>query len=218
MKLKKVTLLILSAFCVLHLPAQERSNLQLKLAAGIFWDWIEGEVYLSGPFLYVEPKLQTSANTSIGLRIGAAHSTQIVQTVAADRFYIDNDTDRGNGVFSFVPIFDFYFSNKKYRPYLSVGSGYYFLTTSKDVFINGRPVNEALKASVNNQIGFLLRGGFNLYNFTVGRTDLSNMTIGLEFNYIPKADVEISNGDNESVGTIDTSNVKLSIGYTFGKS
>lgn len=214
--LKTIILIMILVFCLFNLSAQEESNIKLKIGAGVFWDWVEGRIYLSGPFLYVEPKLKTSKNTIIGLRIGAAENSQRILTSDPNRFYIENGYDNGNGnsVFSFVPTFDYYFINNNFRPYLGAGIGYYFLTTSKDVFVIGGPFDDVLELSINNQVGFLLRGGFDLYKFKVGRFDLSKFTVGLEFNYIPKADVEISNG--QTVGTVVTSNIALSLGYTFG--
>ncbi len=61
-----------------------------------------------------------------------------------------------------------------------------------------------MEGSVNNQVGFLLRGGFEL-----GKTRL-----GLEYNFIPKADIEIPNG--QIIGTVDNSYFGLSIGFTIG--
>jgi len=74
--------------------------------------------------------------------------------------------------------------------------------------------SEVFKISVNNQVGFLLRGGLDLPKFIIGRVDLSKFSVGLEFNYIPMVDAEISNG--EVVGTLNNSNIALAIGYTIG--
>ncbi len=81
--------------------------------------------------------------------------------------------------------------------------------TSKTARVVG--ISDLLDLSVNNTFGVLLRGGFDLSKLIIKRLDLSKFTIGLEFNYIPKADVEISNG--QAVGTVVTSNIALSIGY-----
>jgi len=58
--------------------------------------------------------------------------------------------------------------------------------------------------SVNNQLGLLLRGGL----------ELGNTRFGLEYNFIPKSDIEISN--SQIVGTVDNSYLGLSIGFTLG--
>ena len=201
----KRVLILISLLCWLfNLRAQKQSNTKLKIEAGILWDWVEDRIYLSGPFLNVEHKLKTSKNTVIGLRLGAALNSQRILTSDPNQFYIINDTDNnGNGAISFGPTLDYYFTKKKSRPYLGLGVGYIFLTTSKKGFVIGYP-SDVLELSVNNQLGFLLRGGF----------DLGKVIAGLEFNYIPKTDVEISNG--QKIGTVVTSNIALSIGFTIG--
>lgn len=201
--------------CV-QFKCSKKTNIKLKIEAGFLWDWVEGKVYLSGPFLNVEPKVKTSRNTVIGLRFGAALNTQRILTADARQFQINNyfnENGNNNGVFSFVPTIDYYFTENKFRPYLGLGIGYNFLTTSKKVFVI-RNASDELELSVNNRVSFLLRGGLDLSKVIVGRFDLSKFIVGLEFNYIPKTDVEISNG--QIVGTIVTSNIALSIGYTIG--
>jgi len=210
--LKSVIIPLMLLFCLSDLYAQNDSNVKLKIEAGFLWDWVDGRVYLSGPFLNVEPKLKTSINTTIGLRFGAAQSTQRILTSNPNLFHIDNIFDNGNsnGIFSFVPTFDYNFNNRKVRPYLGLGVGYYFLTTSKDVF-ESKNYSKTIDVSVQNKVGFLLRGGVNLYKVLVRRLDLSNLTIGLEFNFIPKADVIRPN--EQIIGTVNNSNIALSIGY-----
>ncbi|MDG1729246.1 MAG: hypothetical protein P8I04_05155 [Algibacter sp.] len=54
---------------------------------------------------------------------------------------------------------------------------------------------------MNNKIGLLLRGGFES-----GKT-----RIGLEYNFIPNADIEILSG--EKTGTVSSVYFGLSIGF-----
>ncbi len=215
--LRTILLLIMVLFYFFNLSAQKESNVKLKIETGVLWDWVGGRTYLSGSFLNVEPKLKVSKNTVIGLRLGAAVNSQRILSSDRSQFYINNDFEnsdsRGNVVISLVPTFDYYFSQKKLRPYLGLGLGYNFLTTYKKGLVIGNPSDE-LELSVNNQLGLLLRGGVNLPKVMLGRLDLSKLIVGLEFNYIPKTDVEISSG--QKVGTVVTSNIALSIGYTIG--
>lgn len=217
---KTILLLKVLLFCLVNLNAQAESNIKFKIEAGMLWDWVDKQIYLSGSLLGVEPKLKTSKNTFIGLFIGAAKNTQRILTLDPKQFFINNDFDsdtrNANRVFSFVPTVDYYFIKDKIRPYLGVGVGYYFLTTSKDVLVIGNSANEFLELSVNNKIGLLLRGGLDLHNVEVGRSDLSKFAIGLVFHYVPKADVKMTDG--QTIGTVITSNIALSFGYTFGNS
>ncbi len=211
---KTIVFFIISLFYFFNLSAQEAGNINLKIETGILYDWVGGRIYLSGPFLNIEPKLKTSRKTVIGLRFGAALNTQAILPLSPTRFQINNDFDNnGNGVLSLIPTLDYYFTPKKIRPYLGLGIGYYFLNTSKKVFALRNP-GEMLQLSVNNQIGFLLRGGFNLHKLIIGKSDLSKFIVGLEFNYIPKTEVQISDG--QIIGRIDNSNIALSVGYIIG--
>lgn len=186
--------------------------MKLKIETGLLWDCVEGRIYLSGPFLNVEPKLKTSKNTVIGMRIGAAINTQRILT--SDPFQLSINNNVGiNGVISLGPTFDHYFNTANFRPYLGLGFVHNFLTTSKKGFVIGNPL-DALGLSIDNQVGFLLRGGLDLHKVVIGRFDFSKFVLGLEFNYIPKADVKASNG--QKVGTVANSNVALSIGHVFG--
>ena len=62
-----------------------------------------------------------------------------------------------------------------------------------------------LVGNVKNQLGFLIRGGL----------EIKNLRYGLEYNFMPQADIKIPN--IQTIGTIDNSYLGLSIGYTFGR-
>ena len=211
---KKAILLFVFLLGLFDVSAQKESNVKLKIETGILGDWYEGNIVFNAFFLHVEPKLKTSKNTIIGLRIGTTINSQALENSDPQQFYINNNYTLGNVAISLIPTFDFYFIKNKFRPYLGLGLGYYFLTTPKDVFVSGN-FTDAVNLSINNQIGFLLRGGLDLRKFKVGKIDLSNFIVGLELNYLPKANIEIPNG--QKVGTINYSNIILSLGYLFGK-
>lgn len=209
-------LLIILLFCPYSLSAQKESNIKLKIEIGLNADAYEGKLYGSGYFVNVEPKLKVSKNAAIGLKIGAAINSQLIKYQDNFQFFIEKNelNDSGNSsIISFVPTFDFFLNKNDVRPYLGIGLGYYFLATSKDLFAIDKPL-DAVEISINNQVGFLVRGGLDFRELMLGKSDLSNFSVGFEVNYIPKADVEIPNG--EAVGTIANSNIALSIGYTIG--
>lgn len=211
--LKKIILSQIVFLYLFNLNAQEQSNIKLKIETGLLWDSVEGRIYHSGPFLNVEPKLKTSKNTVIGLRIGAALNTQRILISDPSQFYINNNVGF-NGVISLGPTFDYYFTTDNFRPYLGIGFGHNFLTTTKNGFDIGNPSGD-VELSIDNQVGLLFRGGFDLHKLVIGRFDFSKFDLGLAFNYIPKSDVELSNG--QKIGTVVTSNVALSIGHTIGE-
>ena len=61
-----------------------------------------------------------------------------------------------------------------------------------------------LEVSVDNQVGILLRGGLSLWK----------LIVGLEFNFIPKTNIEIPN--EQKIGTVSNSYIGLSVGYEIG--
>jgi len=206
--MKTIFLFIIFLFCVFNLNAQKESNIKLKIEAGVLWSSKSnnrGYPGLSGTFLRVEPKLRTSKNTIIGMRIGVSGNYHIIRDYDT-QFYVDNldlDGNAGNDLISFVPTFDYYFIQNNMRPYIGIGVGHYFLCTNTLVS-RGAIGNEEVKVSVNNQIGAIFRGGF----------DVGKLIVGLEYNFIPKTDVVTQNG--EKIGTIHNSSIGLSIGFTFG--
>ncbi|MEM6380652.1 MAG: hypothetical protein AAF705_20885, partial [Bacteroidota bacterium] len=121
----------------------------------------------------------------------------------------------GNGVISFVPTFDYYlneniFLNRYFfRPDLGLGVGYYLLGTYIEVTQLDKAdfSKEEIRGSVSNQVGFLVRGG----------VEFNKLIIGLEYNFIPKADIELPDG--QTIGTVDLSFIGLSFGFPieFGK-
>lgn len=215
--LKTLILLKILLFCLLSLSAQKSSNIILKIETGILWTSDSANPdfpWFNGFFLHLEPKLKTSINTFIGLRIGTSVNEKKNDNFDLLQFYRYNNPSNGiiqftnpdNGIISIVPTFDYYFIENNVRPYLGLGVGYYFLTNYTDVSRRGiaNPFEDGLKLGVKDQAGFLLRGGL----------DWGNLIVGLEFNYIPRADIEVQG--EELIGTVDNSYVGLSIGYAIG--
>ena len=210
--LKAIITLIILLVSLFNLNAQEKGDIKLKIEIGILFDAVEGSFFLSGAFFNLEPKLNVSKNTVIGLRIGAASNSQRILTINPNQFFVNNENENaGNSAVSFIPTIDYYLNNKNIRPYLGFGIGYYILNTSKEGFFMAN-LFDGQELSINNKIGFLFRSGFDLGKFIVWGFDFSKFSVGLEFNYIPKTDVEFSDG--ELIGTIANSNIALAIGYT----
>ncbi len=198
---KQIQLLQLLLLFLFNATAQEKNSLKLKVESGLLWDAVNGRAYLSGSFFNLEPKLKASQNTVIGFRIGGAFNTQLILASNVRQFHVNNDIGL-NSALSIGPSFDYYFVGKALRPYVGVGVSNNFLRSSKKATALGK--TSELKLNMDNQIGFLLRGGI----------DINKFVLGLEFNYIPKADVKVDEG--QKVGTIAFSNVALSIGHIIG--
>lgn len=193
--LKKKCFLIASIFCLFNLHAQDRSTIKLGIEPGIP---IKTHSENLGLLLNVEPTIEISTNSTIGLRFGLALNAQNFENNGSSQFNFDQEKD--HAVISFVPTFDYYFNDHYTQPYLSVGAGYYL--TSSIVLAN--PTQNVTEGTANNQLGFLVRGGFK-----IGRTKL-----GAEYNLVPKADIKIPDG--QTIGTVDNTYFGLTIGFTIG--
>lgn len=191
--LKKTLFPLFLLFYLLNTNAQ----VILRIEPGVL---LETDSENLGLLLNIEPKVKSSENTIIGLRFGIAINPQKFKINDGSQFFIDDLDD--NGIISFVPTFDYYLNKSNYRPYIGFGLGYYLFN---DIDVSNRNGSiEILEGSVNNQLGFLLRGGL----------EIGTIRYGLEYNFIPKADIEILNG--QTIGTIDNSYLGLSVGFTIG--
>ena len=116
-----------------------------------------------------------------------------------DKFQFNINNQQNNAVISFMPTFDYYLNEDNIRPYIGLGLGYYLFNYT-DVYQSGSV--GVLEGRANNQLGILLRGGF----------ESGNTRFGLEYNFIRKADIKIPDG--QIIGTVSNSYLGLSIGFT----
>lgn len=214
---KTIILLVILLFCLFNLSAQKESNIKLKIETGILWASDEESFGLLDLenfafFAQVEPTLKISNNTFIGLRIGASVNTQKIVKQDPIEFYLYPNINTGfiqfmdvdNRIISIIPTINYYLNKNNFRPYLGIGVGYYFITNYTGVSPRGiaNPSENLLEINAKNQVGLLLRGGL----------DFGKLIVGLEFNYIPEADIKIPNG--QLIGTVDNNYIGLSIGYS----
>lgn len=191
---KEKLLQIITLFYLLNLNAQ----VTLRIEPGVL---LETDSNNLGLLLNIEPKVKASENTVIGLRFGIAINPQKIRLDDSLPYFIDEMDD--NAVISFVPTYDYYFNNKYHRPYVGFGLGYYLFN---DIDVSNRNSGSlnVLEGNVKNQLGFLLRGGL----------EIGNTRYGLEYNFMPKADIKIPDG--QTIGTINNSYLGLSIGFKIG--
>jgi len=153
-----------------------------------------------GVLCNLEPHIAISKNNVIGLRFGVALNAQKFETNTDPQFFFDQEND--NAVISFVSTFDHYLNEQYHRPYLGMGIGYYVLSTV-DVFANPGSQN-VQEGTIKNQLGLLLRGGL----------ESGSTRLGLEYNFIPKANIEIIN--DQVVGKVNNSYFGISVGFQLG--
>ncbi|MEO9511066.1 MAG: DUF3575 domain-containing protein [Flavobacteriaceae bacterium] len=192
-KKKLVFILALSYFC--YTSAQEKNNVKLNMAPGIL---LKNTSENLGLLLNIEPSIEISARSMIGLRFGLAVNPQKFENNGNTQFRFD--TEKDNGILSFTPTYTYYFNENYTRPFVGLGMGYYVFS-SADL---ANPSQNVSEGSVKNQPGLLLRGGI----------EWRRTKLGLEYNFVPKADVSIPNG--QTMGTVDNSYLGLSLGFTIG--
>lgn len=196
--MKPIIAVLLLSLLSLKTTAQKQTHTQLKIEAGVFWDFFDNRIFTSGPFFNIEPQWKASKNSNIGFRVGTAISTQNIISADEFQFYIDNSIGL-IGIFSFTPTFDYYFNSRHKNSYVGIGISYYAMNTSKKAFLTRNSFDEK-DLSIDNQLGVLVRTG----------VDWKKLILGLEFNYIPKADAI---GPNEQkMGTVQASYLAVSIG------
>jgi hypothetical protein len=198
---KRIVLLVTLIFCLVSLNAQGENNTTLGVETGLV-GLFDSETF--GSFLHVEPKHRFSKNAVIGLRIGITINTQVIENRDIFQFEIGESGD--NGVISFVPTFEYHLQKNKLHPYVGFGVGYYlagtYLDVSRAIIVN--PSEDVFEVGIKNQVGLLVRGGIKP----------GKLRLGIEYNFIPKADIEVPSG--ESIGTFDKSYLGLSVGFIIG--
>ncbi len=158
-----------------------------------------------GLLINVEPKLKVSDNVFMGIRIAMAVNSQTLKNHDNTQFIIDDEFD--HGFLSIIPTIDYYWQKENFLPYLGAGIGPYSLANNIDVLrmssINSNA--NTFEVEVAHQIGFLVRGGF----------ELGKGRFGLEYNFVPKTTLESPN-EKERIGTVDSSYLGLTIGFVIG--
>ncbi|GAA0717822.1 hypothetical protein GCM10009430_15200 [Aquimarina litoralis] len=190
----------LQFFLIIFLLTSYMTNAQvtLRIEPGILLDTDSNNL---GLLLNAEPNVKASEKSTIGLRFGISINPHKIRLDCSLPYFIDELDD--NGVISFVPTYDYNINNKYYSPYIGVGLGYY-LFNNVDVSNRNSSTSDVLEGSVKNQLGFLLRGGL----------DIGNVRCGLEYNFMPNADIKIQS--EQKIGIINNSYLGLFIGIKIG--
>lgn len=203
--LKRAIILQTLFFCFFHLNAQQKSDTKLNVEAGVL---AFSKYENLGLFFNIEPKLRVSNNAFIGLRMGVTINSQSYENNDNPQFIIDEKYD--NGFFSALATYSYYWNEKRFlrkyilRPYIGFGAGPSLLAYSVDVFQTGTmpPADDMFQVPVDYRIGFLLKAG----------VELGKLTLGLEYNLIPKADIEVPSG--QKIGIVNGSYLGFSLGFT----
>lgn len=192
--------LIVFALSSIQIHAQTSSNFKLGIEAGVVLFRVNPDMNY-GLLFNVEPKIRVSENMFVGMRIGLALNPHKFEEVDSRQYFIGDSFD--DPILSFVPSVDYFFNGKFSGFYIGGGAGAYIWPKSFVAVIGNSP-DASLKAKAKEQLGILLRGGFEWKNFR----------IGFEYNYISRTDIVIPN--DELIATADGRYYGLTFGYILG--
>ena len=198
---KEKSAFIFLLLCVYTLYAQEEN----RFKAGIELGPAKGADF--GLLVSIEPRYNISENSTLGLRLGGAIVLgRNLEELVESKYSIEEGFDL-HEVFSLAATFDKYLgkANSKFQPFIGGGIGYFKSSRINRVSTKDNPdVNLASTTKVCGKIGLLIRSGFVLGKFR----------LGLEYNIIPKAKIQMPNGD--IAGSVKDSYSGASIGCIFG--
>lgn len=200
--LKQILLLLTVLLYSTHVNAQKAGNVRLNIEVGVLPLPSTSELFAS--FLKVEPKISVAENTLLGLRMGITFNSH--QFEDADLFAFMIDKMINNAILSFVPSLDYYWNTDKYDLYLGFGAGVQVETYEIEAFrtFATNPAERVVKGQVKKRPSLLLRGG----------VERAKWRYGLEYNFIPKAEIVLPDG--VLLGTVRNSYLGVSIGRVIG--
>jgi hypothetical protein len=178
--MKKLLSITFVILGILSVNAQEKGKFRVGLDLGYVFAQEGG-----GALFSIEPKYNLTDNSNIGLRIGSAASAS------------EGDGDlEADANINILATYDYYFhsENSGISPFLGAGLGIFSLG---DISTSGN--NNSLDGGLGTQFGGMIRGG----------AELGKFRIALEYNIIPKSDLEIGE-------SVDNSYFGVSIGFYVG--
>ena len=115
-----------------------------------------------GALFAIEPKYAVIDALAIGLRMEAAVTANIDQT--------GNSSSSAKANVSYLLTGDYYFTNKKFRPFGGAGAGIFTTASVNDKTI----INSAADIPQSSKFGFMARTGF----------EYGHLRMGIEYNFV----------------------------------
>ncbi len=170
--MKKIILMPLAVISFLLTQAQEKKESGIRIFKKFKTDVSFGYAAQQGSgktsgtkggaLFAIEPKYAVMDELSIGLRLEAAVAVNIDAT--------GNSSSSAKGNASYLLTGDYYFSNKKFRPFGGIGAGLFTTLSVDDKTINSTTV----EIPQSTKFGFMARTGFEYGHFRMG----------LEYNFV----------------------------------
>lgn len=191
--MKKIILTAIAAFALTNIYAQEEGKFRVGLDLGYTIPSNGG----GGVLFSIEPKYNIKDNMNVGLRIGAAAMIRDIETEG------ETTSAKVSANGSYVGTYDYYFNNSggSFVPYIGGGVGYYSIANVEFDDVDSSS-DTALDAS--GKMGGLIRGGFEWGKFRMG----------LEYNFVPKS--ELQNISGEKISNISNTYLGVHLGFYLG--
>ena len=113
----------------------------------------------AGVLFAIEPKYAVMDQLSVGLRLEVAVMANID---------IDGESGEAQGNGSYLLTSDYYFTNKKFRPFAGAGAGIYTTASVDENTVSAEDI------PTSSNFGFMARAGF----------ELNHLRIGAEYNFV----------------------------------
>lgn len=171
--MKKTILLSFLAFSFVFSYAQEKKETNTRIFKKFKTDVSLGYAVQQGSgktsgtkggaLFAIEPKYAVLDELSIGIRMEAAVTANIDQT--------GNSSSSAKANLSYLLTGDYYFSNKKFRPFGGAGAGFFTTASVNDKSI----INSPQDIPQTTKFGFMARTGF----------EYGHLRMGVEYNFVP---------------------------------
>lgn len=154
--MKKIIALAMVVIIVQSIQAQNaRVFKKFKTDVSIGYAIPQGSGTKGGVLFVIEPKYAVLDQLSVGLRMEAAVTANID---------INGNSGSAKANASYLLTGDYYFSNKKFRPFAGAGAGMFTTATVDENTV----VNSAADLPTTSKFGFMTRVGFELGHFRMG--------------------------------------------------
>ena len=178
------SILTLLMFSLLISFAQAQTFKPFKVDASIGYANPQGNIAKAGVLFALEPKYAVVDALALGLRWEGALTAAI---------HYDNQGQRVTGdvnaLSSYLLTGDYYFSNKRFRPFAGAGTGFFRVANIDADTDDINDPNYSASEDYATKYGFMLRGGFEYghlrggleYNIIGERTNYLGIKLGITF-------------------------------------
>jgi len=142
-------------------PTVTFKKFKVDVSLGYASPQVSGPGTKAGILFAIEPKYAVMNDLSVGIRMEGAVMANVSK---------DGGSGNAKANYSYVATGDYYFSDKRFRPFLGAGAGI-FTFASVDLNSDISGINDI---PVSSKFGFVTRGGF----------EYGHLRVGVEYNFV----------------------------------